>query len=242
MVMVDLASDHRQIAQQILFFPTEERTARELEQLPKEAREQVWADMTGHPESIDYRIQAEDPAFLHLRFQDLAKELECRSCKRDAAAYRMAVQHDADYVNQQKLKFLRADNFESAAAAIRMIAHYQMKMDLFGSENLGRDIRLDDLSPDDLESLRAGGMQLLPLQDHAGRGVLFSRHANYVYKDHKNLVRHVFSCICILAGKGLFLISFIRCTISCVPFSTSVKSQQKMKPFKNLALSVSRIK
>jgi hypothetical protein len=43
------------IANRILFCPAEERTARELQQLPQKEREQVWADMTANPETTFYR-------------------------------------------------------------------------------------------------------------------------------------------------------------------------------------------
>jgi hypothetical protein len=39
-----------------------------------------------------------------------------------------------------------------------MIAYFQRKEELFGTEILSREIRQTDLSADDLESLKAGGM------------------------------------------------------------------------------------
>jgi hypothetical protein len=188
--MTTLAGDHRRIANRILFFPTEERTARELQQLPKEQREQVWADMKGNPENTYYRMHSEDHDFVKERLKSLDEELQSHTHHDgSAAAYRMAVEQNPDFVDSQKLKFLRADDFDSVAAANRLLSHFQHKLDLFGPTKLGRDIRLDDLNVDDLESLRAGGLQLLPMQDHATRGVVFTRHENYLYKDHKNMVR-----------------------------------------------------
>jgi hypothetical protein len=197
------ADDHRgNIVRRILFCPSEERTKRELQQLDKVQREQVWADMTGHQESVDYRINAENPEFVTERVQAMNEELEAHHHKHTTSptgttsssrdAYDLAVAQDVSYVERQKLKFLRADDFDASAAAARMMAHFTVKQDFFGTEALGRDVSLaDDFSDDDLESLRAGGVQLLQQQDHATRGVIFSRTMNYVYKERKNLVSYI---------------------------------------------------
>jgi hypothetical protein len=182
-----LAEVHREIKNRILFCPSEERTARELQQLPEGEREQVWADMTGNPEATYYRIHAECPELINERLDALKDELKGQR-EDDRKAYDLAVKHNADYVHRQKIRFLRADDFDPAAAAARMVAHFNLKLNLFGPDLLGRDIRLDDLSDDDLESLRGGGVQLLSVPDHATRGVCFTRTRNYVYKDRNNLV------------------------------------------------------
>jgi hypothetical protein len=169
-----LPEDHRGIKDRILFCPSEERTARELQQLPKGEREKVWADMTGNPETIYYRIHAERPELVCERLEALENELKGQQ-EDYREAFDLAVKQNADYVHRQKIRFLRADDFDPAAAAARMVAHFNLKLDLFGSDLLGRDIRLDDLSDDDLESLRGGGMQLLQVPDHATRGVVFTR-------------------------------------------------------------------
>ena len=65
------------VAQSILFCPNEERTARELSQLHPIERQQVWADMTGHVETNNYRIRVEDEnvEFVTQRIQELKQEL-----------------------------------------------------------------------------------------------------------------------------------------------------------------------
>jgi hypothetical protein len=182
-----LAEDRRSIVSGILFCPAEERTARELQQLPKGEREQVWADMTGNDDMIYYRMHAETAEFLEERIAAFTEELQ-KGHESNRPAYDLAVQQNASYVHHQKLKFLRADNFVLSSAASRMFAHFALKLDLFGPQMLARDVKLEDLNEDDLESLKAGGMQVLPMQDHATRPVLFTRAANYVYKDRKNIV------------------------------------------------------
>ena len=63
------------IAQRILFCPSEERTARELRQLHPSERQQVWADMTGNADANDYRIHAEEPAFVAEKTHKLTQEI-----------------------------------------------------------------------------------------------------------------------------------------------------------------------
>eukprot|EP00980_Cylindrotheca_fusiformis_P027849 scaffold22560_cov135-Cylindrotheca_fusiformis.AAC.60 len=156
--MATISSEfQRRAVTRILFCPAEERTARELQELPREDREQVWADMTGDPEATYYRIHHESPEFLSLSLNAVTKNLEGYHHP-SRASFDRAFQQDCDYVNSQRLKFLRAENFDPAAAASRMIAFFQIKEDLFGADKLSRDILLRDLSADDLESLRAGGI------------------------------------------------------------------------------------
>lgn len=147
----------RKAVTRILFCPTEERTARELQELPSEAREQVWADMTGDPETTYYRIHNESPEFVSLCLAELSTSLDAYSHP-SRGSFDRAFELDCDYVNSQRIKFLRADNFAATAAANRMIAFFQMKEELFGTDKLSRDILLNDLSADDLKSLKGGGM------------------------------------------------------------------------------------
>ena len=45
-----------------------------------------------------------------------------------------------------RLMFLRADNFEIENAALRIVRHFESKLELFGPDKLARDITLDDLT------------------------------------------------------------------------------------------------
>lgn len=205
----------KMVLQRILFCPSEERTARELHALHPAKREQVWADMSGHKATIEYRLQAESPALLQDRllklemvlqkleeaYQQSHPDEETTSRGAPAAisfgdvdgrqAYHVARQQDASWVQAQHLKFLRCEDFDADAAAHRMMRYFAMKAYLFDydAQIWGRDLRLSDLSQEDLESLRGGGVQCLLESDHAGRGIIFTRTRNYVYKDRKNLVR-----------------------------------------------------
>jgi hypothetical protein len=128
-------------------------------------------------------MHAESPELLQDRLALLQRELEGAE-----GAYRLAVAQDAEWVDRQKIKFLRAEDFNASAAAARMLRYFTLKETLFGAEKLGRDIRLEDFNQDDMESLRAGGLQILSEPDHAGRRIFFTQNRNYVYKDRKNMV------------------------------------------------------
>mmetsp|Transcript_15787 Transcript_15787/g.29316 ORF Transcript_15787/g.29316 Transcript_15787/m.29316 type:complete len:371 (+) Transcript_15787:114-1226(+) len=220
-----LDPQHRSALQaRILFCPAEERTARELQQLPKEQREQVWADMTGHPETQQYRMTAESPALVQQQVNAMTEDIQSllssstsssvstSSSEGEAShpsndnsnnshdatttlssistssfqAYRLARQRNPEYVEAQKIMFLRAEDFNAKAAAVRMLHFFDTLQSL--RLPLGRDIRLSDLDVDDKESLEAGGMQWLPVTDHAGRAIVVTRQANYKYKTHDNMV------------------------------------------------------
>ena len=71
-----------------------------------------------------------------------------------------------------RLQFLRADNYDPAAAARRMIAFFQHKMHYFGKDKLVQDITLEDLSEEDMETLKSGIFLKLAWKDHAGRTIL----------------------------------------------------------------------
>ena len=185
------------IACRILFCPTEERTARELQQLPQAEREQVWADMTGDPRSIYYRTHAESQEMIMERMQELIQEV-FRVVKNppsshvgSAHALELALEADPNYVLHPKflLMFLRADDFQPPQAAIRMIHHFQKKLELFGPDKIARTILLSDLDDDDMESLLSGGIQILTKKDRATRAVIFTRSRLYKYKQRNNMVR-----------------------------------------------------
>jgi hypothetical protein len=207
--------DPHHIQARILYCPAEERTARELSQLNKSEREQVWADMTGHPETQHYRMTAESDELVTRQIQVMTEEiqhlLEISSSSSSSSSssatsasvassstsssnttisysgYRLACQQNQSFVESQKILFLRAEDFQPKAAATRMLQFFDWTLRLFGFVH--RPIQLSDLSMDDLESLAAGAMQLLPVTDHAGRAIIVTRQANYKYKEHDNMVR-----------------------------------------------------
>lgn len=88
-----------------------------------------------------------------------------------------------------RLQFLRVDSFNVKQACNRLVRHFEKKLELFGPDLLGKKITLNDLSEEDMDFMRSGGIQVLPAKDRGGRHVMFSSHRKWKYKDVKNVVR-----------------------------------------------------
>jgi hypothetical protein len=168
----------------ILICPRNERTARELKELSQQDRSEVWNDMTGRTDLLPL----EDPEQVAQSLKLLNKELIKIPNKQAFLQTQAMAPH---YVNQKdfRLQFLRAERFDHKLAAVRLVAHFEEKQKLFPLDQLGRPIRQADLSPDDMETLYSGNLQILPDKDHANRKVLFCYKAfNNGYKERKNMV------------------------------------------------------
>jgi hypothetical protein len=87
------------------------------------------------------------------------------------------------------MMFLRCDEFRVKNAAKRMMKHFDMKIELFGVDKLGRDITLNDFDPFDIECLNAGFFQVLPTRDRAGRAILCKVWYHQKYQTKENVVR-----------------------------------------------------
>lgn len=94
-------------------------------------------------------------------------------------AYELAWSMSIEYVTRVefRLKFLRAENFETTKAAIRMVRYFEEKLVLFGQEKLVRDIMLQDLDAETISGLQSGYCQLLPQRDTAGRPIIFTNRS-----------------------------------------------------------------
>jgi hypothetical protein len=66
---------------------------------------------------------------------------------------------------------LRADDYDPYKAALRLVRHFESKLNLFGEELLCKDITQDDLDEETLKCLYSGWIQDLPVRDMAGRVV-----------------------------------------------------------------------
>jgi hypothetical protein len=86
-------------------------------------------------------------------------------------AFETAAEMDESYISSQdfRMKFLRANRYDVESAAQQMIVFFEIKLYLFGKNNLVKDIMLDDLDDDDKDCLQNGARQVLPLNDTAGR-------------------------------------------------------------------------
>jgi len=171
----------------IMFCPEQERTARELHELPVEEREKVWADMSGNSKITTYSINPEEESFLEEKLDRLEIELSKISQRE---VFDRAQRTSPDYVNSRSLRllFLRSTSFDATLAATKMTQHFEEKIVLFGEETLGRDILQSDLSSDDLDSLYCGGVQILQGAERAGRTIMYSRYTSLRYKTPENMV------------------------------------------------------
>jgi hypothetical protein len=141
--------------------------ARELNRLSMQEREQVLYDVHGVAEAVD-----EQPDFVNTCLGQFDTELDKIQGK---SAYDQALLLDPQYVRNFnfRLKLLRANRFDAKEAALRMVRHFQIKLELFGSDKLVKDIQISDLNSEDVACLESGFLQLLPMRDRAGRAVVF---------------------------------------------------------------------
>ncbi|KAL3922657.1 MAG: hypothetical protein SGILL_002091 [Bacillariaceae sp.] len=94
-----------------------------------------------------------------------------------------------------KLMFLRADRYDVPAAARRMCRFFEEKLRLFGDDKLVRQLKLLDLSTEDVSSLFNGAGHVLH-KDRSGRLIFFVDYSYLDYADWKNIVRAI--CLVLL--------------------------------------------
>ena len=68
----------------------------------------------------------------------------------------------------------------------------EKKRQFFGEDSMVRGLTLNDMTPDDLDGMKAGFMQTLPVRDRAGRLVVIDTHlvGPKRYKTDMVAVRH----------------------------------------------------
>jgi len=139
----------------------------ELNKLSMQERDEVTHDVHGINS-----VSEEDPEFISRSLESFESELRIIP-EIDKGAYLKAREKNSDYVMGKKfvLMFLRADQFDTKASAARVVAFFQIKLNLFGEDKLDRDIRLDDLDEDDVTCLESGYAQVLNSRDRAGRAI-----------------------------------------------------------------------
>ena len=95
-----------------------------------------------------------------------------------------------DYVNRRdfRLMFLRADRFHPGKAAMRIVQHFEFKLELFGYEKLAKQITFDDLDEFDKESVMSASVWFLEDYDQAGRRILLVTVDKTTYKTAFNSV------------------------------------------------------
>ena len=78
-----------------------------------------------------------------------------------------------EYIQSQKLKFLRAANWVVEDAVNRISSFFELKLEYFGSTTLTRDLTTKDLNPIDIELWKQHGfLQLSEDRDAYGRAIM----------------------------------------------------------------------
>lgn len=141
--------------------------AKAMHSLSPEERRQALHDIHGVAE-----VEDDDPHVIASKLAEMELELSKIHHK---PAYIMALTAAPTYVCDAdfRLLFLRSDDMNPQNAARRMVRHFETKLELFGPQLLGRDIRTIDLNADDMVVLESGYAQWLNQRDRAGRAVLF---------------------------------------------------------------------
>jgi hypothetical protein len=146
---------------------TESMIAQKMSNLSMNEREKVYFDIHGVNSPID---EDAERGFRERKLKEMTDELSIIQSD-DRKAYDMAHSANSSYVGDFnfRLRFLRAERFDAKLAAVRYARHYQLKLELFGPDKLGRNITQEDLESEDLEALYCGLSQILPRRDTAGR-------------------------------------------------------------------------
>lgn len=141
--------------------------ASEMHGLSVTEREVIYEDIHGVS-----RPEEESPEMIYQAIVETRNELACMRLK---GAYNKAVFLNPEYVNSDAfiLMFLRALKYNPKATAQRIIDHFKYKQDLFGYDNVGRDLMYDDLDEGSKQALSTGAVQLLKGKDSAGRTLVF---------------------------------------------------------------------
>lgn len=169
----------------------EQILAEDFNRLSLMEHEKVLFDMHGLP-----LVDQEDPEDIDDLLEDIERRIKRIRRKR---SYDKAKAMDGGRLVKDRsfrLMFLRCDRFESKVAAQRIVRHFEVKEELFGDgEVLGRDVRISDLSDEDVAALESGFFQMLPVRDNFGRSILFVAPA-YRPKESstKTCVREIVPC------------------------------------------------
>jgi hypothetical protein len=99
-------------------------------------------------------------------------------------AYNKALFLNREYVDDPSflLMFLRSTRFDTKEAAQRIVDHFKFKLELFGSDMLGRDLMYEDLDGDAKQALISGAVQVPTSRDTAGRAIIFFAFDHLQYK------------------------------------------------------------
>ncbi|CAJ1965263.1 unnamed protein product [Cylindrotheca closterium] len=139
-------------------------------------REKAYMDVHGIPDLVEETLELIQKSLLELQHEiDMLP---------DKKAYNIAERLNPKYVRGRDfcLAFLRCEKFDCQEAALRIIRHFQMKLDLFGQDKLVMDIIQDDLDMDDMDAVYSGAGRFLNAYDSGGRIINFVTGVPKVYE------------------------------------------------------------
>ncbi|CAJ1966001.1 unnamed protein product [Cylindrotheca closterium] len=151
----------------------EDEKKKEIDDLLSEALKSLTFEERQEQQEILHGVAAkiaEEATFIEASLQELESHL---SNIKNGSVYEMAEEMDPDYVTARafQVMFLRGARYDSKAAADQMLSFFEMKLQLFGSQKLVKDITLHDLDEGDIECLKTGWVQLAG-KDRCGRHII----------------------------------------------------------------------
>jgi hypothetical protein len=181
---------------------TDNLIAKELSQSSIDERQKAYEDFHGISQAKD-----EDPIHVDKCLADLEVEI---NKIRKSTAYEKVLFLNPKYAKERRfrLMFLRATQFDVIKAAVKVIRHFDLKLELFGMDKLAKNrlTLLDDLlvEEDDKAFLLGGLAQILPKKDRSGRPIFFYQQTLALnnYTSQQSMVSE-FACLsfCRLLGR-----------------------------------------
>jgi len=150
----------------------DEFMANELNSLTFQERESINEEI--HGINIPNAGVKESPELLTKSFQEL--DIELGNLRPGCVAFDRSQRlfGTTTYLNTEELRimFLRCDLFDCKKAASRLCIYAELMLEIFGDCALQRKPYLSDLTDLEMRILEAGGYQVLPGRDRAGRRIL----------------------------------------------------------------------
>lgn len=166
--------------------------AKQMMKLSVEEREKAYMDL--------HAVKNEDPIETTEAIQAGLDSLnDAIENLQDKHAYDLAWSMNSEYVENPsfRLAFLRADSFHARRAALRIVRHFQVKLDLFGEDKMVTEIVQDDLDRETMDAMYCGRGQWLDAKDRAGRHIIVAFYGDQ-FSTKATVRRH--ECCCIPLG------------------------------------------
>lgn len=186
--------------------------ADKLNQLSAEERVEALYDLHGVSENLDDK--PEDIAE-KLMEMDMILDLVPPT---DKEALLEAFRQNTRYVESLRISFLWAESLRPQQAVTRMIRHFEAKRQLFGSDKLGKDLSIHDLSAEEREYFRHGYVQFLPQRDRGGRALMMMHGKSQLDYPIITTVGFFWNFFYVVVQMDTRTHSTLKISLPCVPF------------------------